>query len=73
MRLPVIGGIEKQLARIADALEAFLIYNDIPIGPRKPDTSGEEPEVMYTDEERDFIREYKEEMGMAPKDEGDDV
>jgi len=61
-----ILGIRKELARIADCLEAFLAYNEIPMG-RKADTSGEEPTATYTNEEEDFIREYEEATGVKPR------
>lgn len=54
-------GIEKQLTRIADCLEAILeqAYG-YSMTPPKGDTSGPEPQVMYTDQDKYDIDEMVE-------------
>ena len=53
-----LRGIEAELKRIADCLTVVVreSYN-VDLGP-KPDTAGEDPVVSYTDEEKDWRREY---------------
>lgn len=59
--------IEKQLKRIADYMEIWMAAQGVHVEPHKPDTSGPEPEVLYTDEERDWLREWQENEGRIPK------
>jgi len=57
-----LRGVERQLKRIADLLE---IVVEETWGRRltpSPPPSGPEPEVMYTDEEADAVREMEEAM-----------
>jgi len=57
-----LRGCEKQLTRIADALERFLAEAYGVRTGAKADTSGDEPEVFYTSEEKDWEREFRERL-----------
>ncbi len=63
-----LKGMQRDLARIADCLEVIVeqAYG-IRMKAQQADTSGEEPQVFYTDEEEDFKREYLEKMGKAER------
>jgi len=57
-----LRGVERQLKRIADALDIIL---EETYGRRQtpsPSPTGPEPEVLYTDEEADAVREMEEAM-----------
>lgn len=58
----------KQVTRLAEAYEMELAYSKgIHVKPPKADTSGPEPDVLYTDEELDTLREQLEAAGkMTP-------
>jgi len=63
-----LKGIQRDLARIADCLEVLVeAAYGIRMKVQEADTSGEEPQVFYTDEEEDFKREYLEKMGKAER------
>lgn len=62
-----LKGVEKQLERIATALEVWASAQGVNVTVPKADTSGAAPEIMYTDEESDAIREIKEAAGQIPK------
>jgi hypothetical protein len=64
--------IAEQLTRIADSMEMDLAYKGIHLTPPKADVSGEAPELAYTDEEEDFLREYEEAMGVSKNAEDDE-
>ena len=64
-----LRGCEVQLKRIADSLEMWLAYQGLHVAVHKPDTSGEEPEVFYTNEQADWEREWKEREGMTARQE----
>ena len=53
-RLTQIG---KELKRIADLYQMDLALRGVFVEPPKADTSGDKPEVLYTDPERDWARE----------------
>lgn len=63
--------IERQLARIGDALETWLIEQGIPLKRTPLVHSDDELAVSYVDEEEDAVREYldrmRKEHGYAPK------
>ena len=63
-----LKGIQQQLARIADSLDVIVeqAYG-IRMKEQKPDASGDEPQVFYTDELEDFKREYLEKTGKAER------
>lgn len=54
-----LTSISFHLDRIANCLEADLKYRQIPISTPPPDKSNP-PEIFYTDEEADFVREMEE-------------
>jgi hypothetical protein len=57
-----LRGVERQLKRIADALDIIVEENyGRRLTPSTP-PSGPEPEVLYTDEEADAVREMEEAM-----------
>ena len=61
-----LSGIERQLERLADAYEADLASRGIFMrDPAKPE--GPEPELSYTDEEADYVRELKEKLGKGAR------
>ncbi len=62
-----LNGIWAELKRANDMKETELAYQDIHIKPPIADTSGEEPETMYTDEQADAIREMLEAYGKVGK------
>jgi hypothetical protein len=66
-------GIERQLARIADALELWMAYSGISVRPVAADQRGEPPDVSYVDEQRDALREAAEALGYAAKREHEEV
>ncbi len=67
-----LRGCEVQLTRIAVALEQLLAREyGIHMQPHHADTSGAEPEALYTDEEKDFLQEWKERTGKVGRDEED--
>lgn len=49
--------IRETLERIADCMEMEMSQQGYNMRPPKVDTSGPDPTMDYTDEERDFIRE----------------
>jgi hypothetical protein len=57
-----LRGVERQLKRIADLLE--IVVEEFSgrrlVSPAAP--TGPEPEVLYTDEEADALREFEEAM-----------
>ena len=68
-----LRGCEKHLGRIADALEIILREAYGISSGEKPNTSGAEPEAFYTDDEKEFEREYLERLrGHKEDDEGDE-
>jgi len=54
--------IRHELSRIADCLEAELSLKGYNVKPPKADTSGPPPELLYTDEEMDWIVEEEEKL-----------
>lgn len=52
-----LNSIRSELTRLADCWELELAQSGIYIRPPKADTSGPPPEISYTDEESDWIRE----------------
>jgi hypothetical protein len=60
-----LDNLTTQLARLADAYEQDLAQRDIYVRPPQADTSGDEPEALYTDEEmdaaRDMVEQWKKE------------
>lgn len=56
----VLRGIEAQLCRIADCMEADLNERGFFLKPPKADTSGPEPTAIYTDEIEEAMRQWKE-------------
>lgn len=61
----VLRDIAAQLARLADAYEIDLAERGIFVRPPVADTSGPEPEVFYTDLEREFVEEWKKKQGRS--------
>lgn len=59
-RLTEIGA---QLKRLGDLYELDLAYRDLHLKPPEADTSGDDPEAFYTDEERDLARDIAEVQG----------
>jgi hypothetical protein len=55
-----LDALTTQLARLADAYEQDLAQRGIYVRPPQADTSGDEPEAMYVDEEEDAARELVE-------------
>lgn len=64
-----LHAIRTELQRMNDIKELELAYNGVYIRPPVADTSGAEPETLYTNEETDFFRELSEELGKRGKDE----
>lgn len=62
-----LKGVERQLERIASALEVWMAAQGVNVIVPKADTSGPEPEVLYTDEEQDAIQEIKEAAGQVSR------
>lgn len=52
-----LNSIRTELARLADCWELELAQQGVYIRPPKADTSGPPPEISYTDEEEDWMRE----------------
>ena len=55
-----------ELKRIGDCLEAFLALQGYFLKPQKIDTSGDAPETSYVDEEKEALRELREQLGKSP-------
>src|SRR5262249_30405264 len=64
-----LAGIRKALERIAEAYEMDLAETKgLHVRPAKADTSGPEPEVLYSDDEMEWMRERLENSGkMTPE------
>lgn len=66
--LKALQGIQYELRRANDIKEFELAHvQNLHVRPPVADTSGVEPESMYTDEQADYFRELKEEMGKIAK------
>lgn len=66
--LKTLQGIQYELRRANDIREFELAHmHNLHVQPPKADTSGEEPESLYVDEEADYYRELAEELGKAAK------
>jgi hypothetical protein len=66
--LKTLQGIERELRRMNDIREFELAHvHDLHVHPPQADTTGPEPEIVYTNEEADFYRELAEELGKASK------
>jgi hypothetical protein len=60
--------LNEQVKRLADAYERKLAEEGLYMQPPKTDTSGPEPEAIYSDEEMDWMREQLELRGkMTPE------
>lgn len=62
-----LQAIRKELQRMNDIREQELAYNGLHLKPPVADTSGPEPETMYTDEQKDALRELNELYGLIGK------
>ena len=62
-----LRAIHSALDRLADCKEMELAQLGLHLRPPIADTRGEKPELMYTDEEDDAIRELELAMGMKSK------
>lgn len=62
-----LQGIRKELTRMNDIKELELAYQGLHIKPPVADVSGPEPETMYTDEQKDALRELNEIYGLVGK------
>ncbi len=58
-----VAGLRKAVERLAEAFELQLSYEGLHVTPPKADTSGAEPETLYSDEERDAVIEMLERTG----------
>jgi hypothetical protein len=60
-----LDALTAQIKRLADAYEESLAQQGLHMHPPKADTSGDEPEALYTDEEmdaaRDLVEQWKQE------------
>jgi hypothetical protein len=65
--LKELRGIHSELKRMNDIREVELAHTGLYIKPPVADTRGDEPEITYTDEERDYYRELSEEIGRIAK------
>lgn len=58
-----LRGIREELKRLADCAEMYLANeHNLNVRPPKADTSGPEPEAMYTDELAMLIDEFKQQQ-----------
>jgi len=58
-----LRGIREELKRLADCAEMYLANeHNLNVRPAKADTSGAEPQAMYTDELAMLIEEFKEQQ-----------
>jgi hypothetical protein len=58
-----LRGVREELKRIADCLEMYLANeHNLHVRPPKADTSGAEPQAIYTDELAMLIEEFKEQQ-----------
>lgn len=64
-----LRGIHHELRRMNDMQELSLAQGGLYVNSPKADTSGPEPEALYTDEQRDYFRELQEELGKLAKQE----
>lgn len=62
-----LAPVTKELARIADCLEAFLALQGYHMRPPKADETGEAPDVVYVDELKEALREFAEASGLPFK------
>lgn len=56
-----------QVTRLADLYESDLADRGLFVRPPKADTSGDEPEALYVDEEIDAVREFAEAVKRGEK------
>lgn len=54
-----LAGVREELKRIADCFEMLLAENGLHVKKHLPDTSGDEPVALYTDEIQDWVRELE--------------
>lgn len=59
--------IRLQLTRLADCWEHELAVKGVYMRPPQADTSGEPPDLIYTDESQDALKELEELVGKKPK------
>lgn len=59
--------IRQELSRMADCWERELADQGTFMRPPKADKSGPEPDLMYTDESMDALREFEEMAGKRTK------
>lgn len=58
-----LSGIRKTLERLAEAYEMDLAERGLHVRAPQADTSGPEPDTLYTDPEMDWLREQLEKSG----------
>lgn len=58
-----LSGIRKTLERLAEAYEMDLAERGLHVRAPQADTSGPEPDTLYTDSEMDWLREQLEKRG----------
>jgi len=61
--LKELRGIRAELARANAIRELELAYQGVHVVAPKADTSGPDPQISYTDEEADALRELQEDLG----------
>jgi len=67
--ITALQGIHSELTRMNDMREIELAHQGLYFKPPHADTSGPEPEVLYTNEQADYFRELQEELGKLAREE----